>query len=88
MNRFPEMKRLLTVFADAAEDAALAQRTGVLQQQPGVDTVSVILVKTRQHPQTLVVVKRLQTDGAGFRLCQLRRVTPGFGLTVSFGLQG
>lgn len=35
------------------EDAALAQRTGVLQQQPGVDTVSVILVKTRQHPQTL-----------------------------------
>lgn len=38
---------------ELTEDAALAQRTGVLQQQPGVDTVSVILVKTRQHPQTL-----------------------------------
>lgn len=36
----------------------------------------------------LVVVERLQTDGAVVRLYRLGRVTPRFGLTIRFGLQG
>lgn len=38
---------------ELTEDAAFAEGTGVLQQQPGVHALSVVLVKTRQHPQTL-----------------------------------
>lgn len=39
--------------SELTEDAAFAQRARVLLQQPGVHAVSVVLVKTRQHPQTL-----------------------------------
>lgn len=39
--------------ARLTEDAALAEGTRVMQQQPGVHAVSVVLVETRQHPQTL-----------------------------------
>lgn len=89
----------------------------MLQQQPGVHALSVVLVKARQHPQTLdkdkdatgpssksptelpshlilvvtsdlVVVERLQTHCAVVRLEGLGRVTPQFGLTVHFGLEG
>lgn len=83
-----EARRPLTVFADAAEDAAFAQRTGVMQQQPGVHTISVVLMETRQHPQTLVVVEWLQTDGTVVCFPRLGRVTPWLGLTICFGLQG
>lgn len=100
--------------SELTEDAAFAQRAGVLLQQPGVHAVSVVLVEARQHPQTLtpsdkahgsdqiggiytlrpgcqsdlVVVERLQTDGAVVRLGLLGRVAPQFGLTVRFGLKG
>lgn len=43
------------------EDAAFAQRAGVLLQQPGVHAVSVVLVKTRQHPQTLTPPDKAHT---------------------------
>lgn len=36
----------------------------------------------------LVIVKRLQTDCTVIRLYRLGRVTPQFGLTIHFGLQG
>ena len=35
------------------EYAAFAQGTGVLQDQPGVHAISVVLVVAGQHPQTL-----------------------------------
>lgn len=114
------ISKRFSVAAELTEDAAFAQRAGVLLQQPGVHAVSVVLVKTRQHPQTLtppdkhtdplsthttgtlretnsvksrrksdlVVVERLQTDGAVVRLGRLGRVAPQFGLTIGFGLEG
>lgn len=36
----------------------------------------------------LVVVERLQTHRAVIRLSRLGRVTPQFGLTIHFGLEG
>lgn len=46
-------KQNLSGLLELTEDATFAQRTGVLQKQPGVHTLSVVLVETRQHPQTL-----------------------------------
>lgn len=46
-------KQNLSGLLKLTENATFAQRTGVLQKQPGVHTLSVVLVKTRQHPQTL-----------------------------------
>lgn len=49
------------LWCELTEDAAFAQRTGVLQEQPGVDTISVVLVETRQNPETLRQHKTRQT---------------------------
>lgn len=48
------------LWCQLTEDAAFAQRAGVLQEQPGVDTVSVVLMETRQDPQTLTPHRHTQ----------------------------